>query len=115
MVIELSGPVEEELRDLAQKQDREIAVLVEEAVREYLEADAITDLDTAAVGETQLAVLGELEIDIGAEPEEPPKETPIWRYVDFESFVAVLERGGLYLSRADLLGDPLGAPASSLR
>jgi hypothetical protein len=37
---------------------------------------------------------------------EPPADTRIWRYMDFVKFVAMLERGGLYFSRADLLGDP---------
>jgi len=52
--------MEEQLRELAQRQGREIGVLVEEALREYLEATAITDLPTAAVGQTQMAVLDEL-------------------------------------------------------
>lgn len=37
--------------------------------------------------------------------EQPARETPIWRYMDFVRFLAMLERG-LWLSRADLLGDP---------
>lgn len=60
MVIEISRPIEEQLRELAQEQGREIGVLVEEALRIYLEATAITDLPTAAVGQTQMAVLDEL-------------------------------------------------------
>jgi hypothetical protein len=43
------------------------------------------------------------------EPEsypEPPAETRVWRYMDFVKFVAMLEHGGLYFSRADLLDDP---------
>jgi len=59
MVIEL-GNVERELRDLAQKQGRDVQVLIEEAVREYLEAAAITDVDTAEVAETQEALVTEL-------------------------------------------------------
>lgn len=31
---------------------------------------------------------------------------PIWRYMDFTKLVSMLENEGLYLSRADLLGDP---------
>lgn len=38
------------------------------------------------------------------EPED--LDTPIWRYMDFAKFVAMLEGGGLWLSRADRLGDP---------
>jgi len=30
----------------------------------------------------------------------------IWRYMDFTKFVSMLENGGLFFSRADLLGDP---------
>lgn len=33
-------------------------------------------------------------------------DTPIWRYMDFTKFVAMLESGALYFSRTDLLGDP---------
>jgi predicted transcriptional regulator len=58
--IELSGRVEEQLRDLALRQGRDIRVLVEEAIRDYLEAAAITDLDPAEVAESQIALLGEL-------------------------------------------------------
>jgi predicted transcriptional regulator len=60
MVIEVSRPVEDQLRELAQKQGREIGALIEEALREYLEATTITDLATAAVGQTQMALLDEL-------------------------------------------------------
>jgi predicted transcriptional regulator len=60
MTIELRGSVEEQLRDLAGKQGREVSVLVEEAVQGYLDAAAITDLDDSAVAETQVALLGEL-------------------------------------------------------
>jgi hypothetical protein len=60
MTIELTGRVEEQLRDLAGKQGRDIGVLVEEAVQDYLDAAAITDLDSSAVAETQMALLGEL-------------------------------------------------------
>lgn len=36
-----------------------MGVLVEEAVRDYLEAAAITDLDPAEIAETQVALMGE--------------------------------------------------------
>jgi len=52
--------MEQQLRELAQAQGCEIGVLVEEALRGYLEATALTDLPTTAVGETQIAVLDEL-------------------------------------------------------
>lgn len=37
-------------------------------------------------------------------PEDP--QIKIWRYMDFTKFVAMLEYGGLFFSRADRLGDP---------
>jgi hypothetical protein len=37
----------------------------------------------------------------------PPRQNAkIWRYMDFTKFVSMLEHKGLYLSRADQLGDP---------
>ena len=60
MTIELTGNVEEQLRDLAGRQGRDVDVLVEEAVREYIEAAAITDLDSAEIAETQVALMSEL-------------------------------------------------------
>jgi predicted transcriptional regulator len=58
--IELSGSVEEQLRNLAARQGRDVAALVEDAVRQYLEAAAITDLEPSEVAEAQAALLGEL-------------------------------------------------------
>lgn len=60
MTIELPSIVEEQLRNLAVKQGRDVHALVEEAVRHYLEFAAITDLDTTQVAEAQAAMLGEL-------------------------------------------------------
>jgi len=60
MSIELPVGVEDQLRNLAAKQGRDVRTLVEEAVRQYLESVAITDLDAAQVAETQAALLGEL-------------------------------------------------------
>ena len=60
MSIELSGNVEEQLRGLALKQGRDVRTLVEEAVQQYLEAAAITDLEADEVAATQAALLGEL-------------------------------------------------------
>ncbi len=60
MSIELPNSVEEQLRNLAAKQGRDVRTLVEEAVRQYLEAVAIADLDAAQVAETQTKLLGEL-------------------------------------------------------
>lgn len=60
MSIDLPGSVEEQLRSLAAKQGRELRTLVEEAIRQYLESAAITDLDASQVAEAQAALLGEL-------------------------------------------------------
>lgn len=55
---------EEQLKALARKQDRSIEVLIAEAIRDYLEAAAITDLEPADVAATQMAMAGELtEVD----------------------------------------------------
>jgi predicted transcriptional regulator len=64
MMIELPTTVEEQLRHLAARQGREMRTLVEEAVRQYLESAAITDLDAGHVAEAQSALLGELP-DVG--------------------------------------------------
>jgi hypothetical protein len=58
MVIELSGRVEEQLQDLAGRQGRDVESLVDEAVREYLIASAITDLDAEEVAATLEALVG---------------------------------------------------------
>jgi len=60
MMIELPASVEEQLRDLADKQGRNVRALVEEAIRQYLEALAITDLDVADIAEAQVALVREL-------------------------------------------------------
>ena len=64
MTIELHHTVEEQLRDLAARQGREIRLLLDEAIRQYLESAPITDLDAAEVAEAQSALLGELA-DVG--------------------------------------------------
>lgn len=60
MSIDLPGSVEEQIRTLAKKQGRDVRVLVEEAVRQYIEGVAITDLDSDDVAEAQAALLSEL-------------------------------------------------------
>ncbi len=60
MSFQLPQGVEEQIRDLAKQQGRDVRVLVEEAIRLYLETEAITDLDGADVAETQTALLSEL-------------------------------------------------------
>jgi len=63
--IELPNGTEAKLRGLAAKQGREMRAVVEEAIRQYLETVAITDLDAADVAETQAAMLGELPRPVG--------------------------------------------------
>ena len=58
--LDLPGSVEQLLRDLAARQGRDVHTLVEEAIRQYLEAAAITDLEASEVAEAQVALLGEL-------------------------------------------------------
>ena len=60
MTIDLPSVVEKQLRDLAKRQNRDIAELIEDAVRQYLEAAAITDVDPTQVAETQAQLLSEL-------------------------------------------------------
>ena len=60
MTIDLPSVVEEQLCDLAKRQNRDIAELIEDAIRQYLEAAAITDLDPNQVAETQAKLLSEL-------------------------------------------------------
>jgi hypothetical protein len=44
----------------------------------------------------------------------PPSDPniKIWRYMDFTKYVSMLDTGGLYFSRSDLLGDPFEASSS---
>jgi len=60
MRVELPAQVEEELHDLAVQQGRGVEQVVEEAVRQYLEAAAITDLSADDVAATQVALVGEM-------------------------------------------------------
>ena len=60
MTIELPARVEEELRVLAVTQSRDMGAILEDAIRLYIEASAITDLGAAEVAEAQMALAGEL-------------------------------------------------------
>jgi predicted transcriptional regulator len=60
VTIELPGSVEKQLRALAAKQGRDIRALVEDAIRQYLEATAITDVESGELTDTQAALLDEL-------------------------------------------------------
>jgi len=63
MTIELPSGVEEQLRDLAAREGRGVDAAMEEALRSYLEAAAITDLDAAEVGEGQMNLLKQAPFD----------------------------------------------------
>lgn len=60
MTIELPTSIEDQVLDLASRQGRQPAALVEEAVREYLDAASITDLEPADVAKAQMALASEL-------------------------------------------------------
>jgi predicted transcriptional regulator len=60
MTIELPVAVEKDLQDLAVAQSRDIRDLVEEALRQYLEAAAITDLDAGDIAAAQVQLVEEL-------------------------------------------------------
>lgn len=60
MRTDLGGAYEEQLRNLAAKQGREIGALLIEAVRKYLETATITDLTPEDVAQTQFALMREL-------------------------------------------------------
>lgn len=60
MTVELPRTVEEELRALAMRQGRDIDRLIEDAVRDYLAASAITDVDETDIAEAQAKLIGEL-------------------------------------------------------
>ena len=70
MTIELPRTVEAELRTLAEKQGRDVIAVIEDAVHQYLEGAAITDLNSAEVAAAQLSVARELSgvSDWDAEP-----------------------------------------------
>ncbi len=61
MVIQISPCLENELRRVASQRDRALDDIVEEAVRQYLDAAAITDLTPEDITATQEALLGELD------------------------------------------------------
>lgn len=60
MSIELTGPEEAQLRELATRTGRDVRLLAQEAVRQYIAFVAITDLDSGQVAEAQTALLTEL-------------------------------------------------------
>ncbi len=60
MSIELPRSAEEQLRTLAAKQGRDVRALVEEAIWQYLDATALTDVDATELADAQAALLGVL-------------------------------------------------------
>jgi hypothetical protein len=67
MVIQVDDRMEQELRRLAGHQGRALADVVEAALRSYIESEAITDIESADIAATQLALLSELPEIEGAE------------------------------------------------
>jgi len=63
MSIDLPPAIENELRALAAQQGRNLPEVVEEAIRQYVEALSITDVDPAEVAQAQEALLKELPPD----------------------------------------------------
>lgn len=60
MTIEVASKTEKELRHMAEERGKPVDQLVEEAIRQYLDSAAITDLDNAEVAETQMKLAPEL-------------------------------------------------------
>lgn len=60
MTIDFSTPLEEELRHLAGVSGKDVEVLVVEAVRQYLDGAAITDVSADDVAATQASLITEL-------------------------------------------------------
>jgi hypothetical protein len=67
MVIQVGDQIEQELRRPAGHQGRALADVVEAALRSYIEAEAITDIESTDIAATQLALLSELPEIEGAE------------------------------------------------
>ena len=61
MTFHLSGALEGELERLAVLRGLGVEALVEEAVRQYLDAAAIADVSPEDLAQTQAAMAGELE------------------------------------------------------
>lgn len=60
MIFEIDEVEVSQLSTLAARQGREVGALLHEAIREYLEAAATTDLSPGDIGEAQMALVGEL-------------------------------------------------------
>lgn len=60
MVIQVDDQIEQELRRIAGHQGRALADIVEAALRNYIEMEAITDIESSDLAATQLALVTEL-------------------------------------------------------
>jgi hypothetical protein len=71
MTIELPRELETELRAVAEKQGRAVLAVVEDAVQQYLDGAAITDLESADVAAVQVSLLGDLSYPADWETGDP--------------------------------------------
>lgn len=60
MTIHVSTFLEDALRRLAGSRGQDVDALVEEAIRQYLDAAAVTDVAPSEIASTQAALMGEL-------------------------------------------------------
>ena len=75
MTIDLSTPLAEELRHLAGVSGKDVEALVEEAVRQYVDAASITDVSSDDVAATQASLVGELSrVPAWLEGQEPTSD-----------------------------------------
>lgn len=72
MTYRLPTTIENELRGLAEQRHRGVEDLVQEAIRQYLDAAAITDLEPADIAATQMSLTAELsDTSAWSDPQEP--------------------------------------------
>jgi predicted transcriptional regulator len=71
MTIELPREIETELRAVAEKEGRAVIAVIEDAVQQYLDGAAITDLESADVAAVQISVLGDLSYPADFEAGDP--------------------------------------------
>lgn len=62
MTIQLPPAVEADLRSLAKKQGRDVLSLIEDAVQQYMDGAAITDVSSADLAAAQISVLDALAV-----------------------------------------------------
>lgn len=61
MTLEVPSTVEEELRKLAAQRGQEMHVVLEDAIRYYLQATSVTDVHGDDIAQTQMALATELQ------------------------------------------------------